>query len=228
MKTLLIDDEKPAIDILSGFVNRVPFLELSLTTTNAFEAIEWINKQAVDLLLLDIEMPDISGIELLGTLAKPPMTIFTTAYEQYALQGYELDIVDYLVKPIRFERFLKAVNKAYKHFKNTENSLTNLSNHFLLVKVDYQTVRIHFKDIIYIEGLKDYVKIFTAKEMILSRINLKGIAKKLPEDQFIRIHRSFIVSIPQITAFQKSNVTIGHKNLPIGAAYQQQVIQRLS
>jgi len=225
MRTIIIDDEKPAISILSTFIKKIPFLKLQLATTNAFEAIELLNNKQCDLLFLDIEMPDITGIDFLESIEYKPLVIFTTAYEQYALKGYELDVVDYLVKPIRFERFFKAANKACQRFKS--NSPTVPFNNFLLVKSEYKTVRIELEEILYIEGLKDYVKIYTQKEMILTRLNLKGIQAKLPREQFIRIHRSFIASLSKVSAFQKQHITIGNKVLPIGEAYRQALLDRL-
>ena len=232
MKTIILDDERPAVQILSMFVKKVPFLQLELATTNAFEALEILNNKKIDLLFLDIEMPDITGIELLKALSKPPMLIFTTAYEQYALQGYELDIVDCLVKPIRFSRFLKATNKAQKRYQYEQQSTNflqekKITDDFLFVKADYKTVKIAFDDILYIEGLKDYVKIVTKNKMLLTRLNLKGIEKKLPQTHFIRIHRSYIVAFSKITSFQKSQVTIATKNLPISDTYRDSLLKRL-
>ncbi len=228
MKTIILDDEKPAIKILSAFVEKIPFLDLLLATTNAFEAMELINKENVDLLLSDIEMPDITGIELLNSLETKPLVIFTTAYEQYALKGYELDIVDYLVKPIRFDRFLKGINKANRIFQNHSDKPTPIKEQFLFVKTDYKTIKIPFDHILYIEGLKDYVKIFTEDRMILTRLNLKGIGLKLSNDQFIRIHRSFIINLSKINSFQKSQVSIGQVFLPIGETYKNDLFDKLS
>ena len=232
MKTIILDDERPAVQILSMFVKKVPFLQLELATTNAFEALEILNNKKIDLLFLDIQMPDITGIELLDALSKPPMLVFTTAYEQYALQGYELDVVDYLIKPIRFSRFLKAANKAQKHHQY-EQQAQNLTientnkDSFLFIKADYKTIKIDFDDILYIEGLKDYVKIFTKSKMFLTRLNLKGIEQKLPSQDFIRIHRSYIVAFSKITSFQKSQLTVTTKSLPISDTYRDVLLKRL-
>ncbi len=228
MKTIIIDDEKPAINILSKFVSKIPFIQLQLATSNAFEALEILNKEKIDLLFLDIEMPDITGLELLKSLEQKPMIIFTTAYENYALQGYELDIVDYLVKPIRFERFLKGVNKAHKLFNLNLNIIEKSKADFLFLKVEYKTVKIAFEDILYIEGLKDYVKVHTKKGMILSRLNLKGIEEKLPSNLFLRIHRSFIVAILKITSYQKSIVYIDNIEIPLGNTYRENVLRILN
>ena len=214
MKTIIVDDELPAIHILSQFIQKIPFLELQLATTDAFKALDELNKQSTDLLLSDIEMPDLTGIELINSLKTKPLIIFTTAYEEFALKGYELDIVDYLMKPIRFERFLKAVNKA-QYLHNLENKNTT-ENTFLYLKVNYKTVKVAFDDILYIEGLKDYVKVYTKQKMYLTRLNLKGIASKLPTSHFIRIHRSYIVAFSKITSVQKNQIFIGKQTLPLG------------
>ena len=227
MKTIIVDDEKPAIQLLSAFVKRIPFLHLELATTNAFEALAFMNTQQVDLLLLDIEMPDITGIELVKSLEKPPFIIFTTAYENYAVKGFELDIVDYLVKPIPFDRFLKGINKVQKLVNNQGQVSTPPTENFILIKSDYQTIKILHDDILYIEGLKDYVKIFTETEMMMTRLNLKGIQEKLPAKSFVRIHRSYIASLAKISAFQKSQLTIKQQQLPIGESYREELLQKL-
>ena len=227
MNTIIIDDEKPAINVLTNFVKKVPFLNLKLATQDAFKGIELLNTQVIDLLLLDIEMPDITGIELLRSLEKKLLVIFTTAYENYALQGYELDVLDYLVKPIRFERFLKAVNKAQKLHLANKRGLTHKEEGHLLIKVEYKNIKINFSDILFIEGLKDYVKVHTKKEIHLTRLNLKNIQSKLPIDQFIRVHRSFIVPIQKITSFQKGQIFLNKTVIPVGITYQEWVIKRI-
>ncbi len=227
MKTIILDDEKPAITILTKFVSKIPFVELILATTNPFEALEVLNTQKIDLLLSDIEMPDITGLELLKSLEKKPMIIFTTAYEDYALQGYELDVVDYLVKPIRFERFLKGINKAHKLYKLNNAASTATKTSYLFLKADYKTVKIALDDILYIEGLKDYVKVYTQENMVVTRLNLKGIEEKLPLEDFLRVHRSYIVAVSKITAFQKSNISIGEIDIPFGNTYREQVMRIL-
>lgn len=228
MNTIIIDDEKPAISILTKFVNKVPFLQLKLATTNAFEGLQLLNTQAVDLLFLDIEMPDITGVELLKSLKNKPTIIFTTAYEQYALQGYELDVLDYLVKPIRFERFLKAVNKAHQLHQLTQRSSNPKKEGHLIIKVEYKTVKVNFSDIIYVEGLKDYAKIYTQNQMHLTRLNLKAMESKLPENLFLRVHRSYIVALQKITSFQKGQIFLNKTAIPIGITYQEVLLKKLS
>jgi len=228
MNTIIIDDEKPAINVLTNFVKKIPFLNLKLATRDAFKGLQSLNTQAVDLLLLDIEMPDITGIELLKALEKKPLVIFTTAYENYALQGYQLDVLDYLVKPIRFDRFLKAINKAHKIYVANKGEFIQKEQGYLLIKVEYKNVKINFSDILFIEGLKDYVKVHTKKEMYLTRLNLKSIQSKLPADQFMRVHRSYVVSLQKITSFQKGQIFLNNTVIPIGITYQEELLKKLS
>lgn len=229
MKTLIIDDEEPAIKLLSIFVKRTPYLQLELATTNFLEALETINNQSIDLIFLDIEMPDINGIDFLKSINNPPLVIFTTAYDEYAIKGYELNIVDYLLKPIRFERFLMGVNKAQTLFNsNSPSSLDRNNESYIYIKSNYKTIKINHSDILYIEGLKDYVKIYTIDEMLMTRLNIKGIEKLLPNNKFIRIHRSFIVSIKKIKSYQKHHVFIRKKEIPIGETYLETVHKLLT
>lgn len=222
---LVLDDEQPAVNILKRFIGKTPFLNLVGDTTDAFAALDILRSQSIDLLFIDIQMPDITGIELLKSLDVRPKVIFTTAYDEYAMEGYELNVVDYLLKPIRFERFMKAANKARTLHHLTQPVAPKPI--YLFVKSDYQTVKIDLADILYIEGLKDYVKIYTTQEMVMTRLNLKGIAAKLPEDQFLRVHRSFIAAIAKITAFQKSQISIKDKVIPIGETYRVKLLQLL-
>lgn len=228
MNTLIIDDEKAAISILTNFVERIPFLQLQLATRDAFKGLELLQHHNIDLLFLDIEMPDMTGIQLLKSLEKKPLVVFTTAYENYALEGYELDVLDYLVKPIRFERFLKAVNKAQKmHVLNSGGVLPVVEDGFLTITVEYRTIKIRYDDIVYIEGLKDYIKVHTTTKMYVTRLNLKSVMDKLPGELFLRVHRSFIISLKRVTSFQKGMVYLGDISIPIGVSYQERVGLRL-
>lgn len=220
----IIDDEQPAINVLSSFVEKTPFLKLVGVNTNALASYADLNTGNIDLLFLDIQMPDITGIQFLQSLEKPPLTIFTTAYDQYALHGYELDVIDYLVKPIPFPRFLKGANKALKFYKG--NSQTNDEKSFIVIKSDYKSRQILHKDILHIEGLKDYVKIYTTSGMEMTRLNLKGIERQLSSEQFLRIHRSHIIALSKVDSFQKSHVFIGDKSIPIGESYRERFLQK--
>jgi len=228
MNVVIIDDEKPAINILKAYAKKIPFLQIKLATNNPFEVLEYLSKEKADLLLTDIEMPDLSGVELVRSLEEKPMVIFTTAYEDYALDGYELDAIDYLVKPIRFERFLKAMNKANKWFHLNSKFRDPEKSACIQIKVEYKTIKVLLADILYIEGLKDYVKIYTTKTMYLTRLNLKGIENKLPADTFLRIHRSYIIALPKIESYQKHKLFIADKPLPIGNSYKEAFLKRLT
>lgn len=226
MKTVLLDDELPAIGLLKRFAQKIPFLDIQLASTDAFEVMDWLNAHSVDLLFTDIEMPDMSGLELVKAIRQPPMVVFTTAYEDFALESYELDVLDYLVKPIRFERFLQSVNKARRLYM-LENRAAAETTGVLQIKVDYKTINVPFEDILYIEGLKDYVKVFTKGKMYLTRLNVKSMEQKLPEASFLRVHRSYVVALSKVSSFQKSQLTIGENVIPIGASYQEAVSERL-
>lgn len=233
MNCIAIDDEALALELIEDNIKKVPFLHLVKTCQSAFEAIEIMNQQPVDLLFLDIQMPDINGIKFLKSVSQKPMVIFTTAYDKYAIEGYELDVIDYLLKPIPFDRFLKAVNKAYDLFYlknyspqiNPNKQFNGKSPDFIFVKADYSMVKINFDDILYIEGLKDYIKIYAGGKPVLTLTSLKSIEEKLPSDKFIRVHRSFIISLSKIKSVQKSIVKIGEKEIPLGDSFRDQFLQ---
>ena len=225
LRCLAVDDEPYALQLIADDISKVPFLELVSTCSSPLEALEFLQRESVDLLFLDIQMPGLTGTQFLRSLENPPMVIFTTAFEQYALEGFELSVTDYLMKPIPFERFLKAVNKAYQQSKLRKSSAGDASlngeGEFFFVHSEYREIKIFFKDILYVEGLKDYVKLFTTTQSppILTRLNLKAIESKLPARLFCRIHNSFIVALAKIESSQKSQVFIQKKAIPIGDKY---------
>ncbi|MBO9703446.1 MAG: response regulator transcription factor [Sporocytophaga sp.] len=225
IRCIAIDDEPLALDIIENYISKLPELQLEGRYTNPLEALEVLNKNTIDLLFLDIQMSELSGIQLLKALPNPPIVIFTTAYQKYALEGYELDVVDYLLKPIPFERFLKAVNKV-KDLLSLQKSTAdqNPLKDFIFVKSDYQMVKINLDDIIYIEGLKDYVKIFAGVKPIFAHQNMKSIESKLTND-FLRIHKSYIISLKKIEAVQKNMVKIAGIELPVGEIYKEQLFK---
>jgi len=219
-----------ALDLLEDNIKKVPFLDLVKTCRSAMEAMEILRTQSVDLLFLDIQMPDISGIQMLKSLHQKPMVIFTTAYSNYAKEGYDLDVIDYLLKPYSFERFLKAVNKVREYMdlhelaRNQTNSKEIVSSsNFLFVRADYKLVKINLDDIIYIEGLKDYVKIYTGEKLIITQMSMKSLEEKLSPRNFIRVHRSFIVAFNKIDYIQKHMLMIGKKEIPISEHYRNQL-----
>lgn len=220
-----IDDEPFALEIMADDIQKISFLNLVGTFSNPMDAWELIKQGKVDLIFLDIQMPVISGTQFLRSLPTPPMVIFTTAYQQYALEGYDLDVVDYLLKPIPFDRFLKAVNKAEELFRLRSKEQQNLpvfeEANFFFIYSEYKQIKIYFDDVLYVEGLKDYVKIYVKQQSkpILTRMNLKMMATKLSPQLFCRVHHSFIVALDKISAFQKTKLLVGEKELPIGRKF---------
>lgn len=223
MRCIAVDDESLALDLLEDNIKKVPFLTLVKRCKNAFEAHEAVMKDNIDLMFLDIQMPGISGVQFLQSIAKPPLVIFITAYEQFALQGYNLDVVDYLLKPVSFERFLKAASKAHELFTLKSNAAINPSTEYLFVNSEYNLVKVNIRDIIYIEGLKDYIKIFIANATrpIITRLSMKSIEEKLPGDRFVRVHKSFIVAIEKIISIRKGKISINNVQVPISEHYKE-------
>ncbi len=222
---IAIDDEPLALDVIGHHANKIPFLALKAKINNGFEAIDFLHKEKVDLIFLDIQMPELTGFELLRTLNNKPLVVFTTAYPNFALESYELDAVDYLVKPIPFERFLKAVNKVKQRISSPAGTIEVASHNntpdFIFVKTEYKTVKIFLDDILYIESEKDYVAFQLKQEKILSLLSIKSVEEFLPKDNFVRVHRSFIVAFNKIEAIERNNISIGKKIIPVGDNYRE-------
>ena len=235
IKCLVIDDELPARDVLQKHIADVEALELAGTCTNAVEALSFLQSNTVDLLFLDIQMPYILGTNFIRTLKNPPKVIFTTAFRKYAIEGFELDAVDYLLKPISFDRFLKSVNKILQVNLQSNTTITTATeNHpepaqpFLYLRVDRKMVKVLFNDILYIEGLRDYIRIFTTSKTIVTKHLLATLEEMLPSDAFLRIHRSYIVSISKIDSYNTDTIEIGKKVLPTGRLYKHDVSKLLN
>lgn len=227
-KCLLIDDEPPAIELLANYVGMVDQLEIVGTSHSAIKAFSLLQNQPVDLLFLDIQMPVLNGIDFLKSLQKPPAVILTTAYREYALDGYDLDIIDYLLKPIAFDRFLKAVDR----FRNRVSSasvapITPPDEQFIRLNVNKTYYKISLKDILYIESLKDYVRVHTTKEALVVKGNIGSMMKRLPADVFIRIHRSFGIAIPHVEAYNQRELKVNGQQLPIGISYREAVMKKM-
>jgi len=225
MTCLAVDDEPLALDLLEDNIKKIPFLTLVKKCSNAFEANQVMREQSIDLIFLDIQMPGITGIQFLqGLSGTQPLVIFVTAYEQYAIDGFNLDVVDYLLKPVSFERFLKAANKAYEKVTTRKGNVVAPATNtdFLFVNSEYNLVRIDFTDIAYIEGLKDYVKIFlmSAQWPVITRMSMKSLEEKLPADRFVRVHKSFIVSLSKITSIRKGRIALLKAQIPISDHYK--------
>ena len=238
LNCLIVDDEELARNLVENYINRVPHLDVIGKCAEPMEAMQMLQEKSVDLMFLDIQMPGLTGIEFLKTLSQKPLIIFTTAYKEYALDGFELDVVDYLLKPFRFERFLQAINKAGKILKKDSNETTSIASisktekednkrDYILVKSNFKVFRFFYKDIIYIESMKEYVAFHTSEGRTLSLGSLKKLEQDLPTDQFMRIHKSYIANISYIAALEGNMVHLEKKKLPIGASYKEDVLKRV-
>jgi len=223
--TIAIDDEPLALQLVTGYIGKTPGLKLLGKFDNPLDAGEFLVDNPVDLIFVDIQMPDLSGIEFTRLLDKGPKVIFTTAFEKYALEGYKLDIVDYLLKPFSYEEFLASVQKVRRliNLENKSQISVEANSEFLFLKSEYKIKRINFNDILYIEGLKDYVKVYTlhVPKPILSLSSLKLLESKLPANKFMRIHRSFIVNLEKIDTIERSRIVFGKEYIPVSDQYKE-------
>ena len=225
MNVIIVDDEPLAQEVIETYISKFPALKLIAKCNNAIEAFEALNSHTIDLMFLDIQMPQISGVDFLKTLSNPPQVIFTTAYSEYAMDGYELNVVDYLLKPISLDRFAKAVNKAIAQGQQQEENedklpTTSEAADYIFVKADKKLIKIRFDEIHYIEGLKDYVILHTPNGRIVTLQTMKSLELKLPSDIFMRVHRSFIVNLSNISVIEGNTVHINKKIIPIGKNYK--------
>jgi DNA-binding LytR/AlgR family response regulator len=224
LKTIAIDDEPLALRLVSDYISKTPFLELVGAFDNPLDAIEFLSAQSVDLIFVDIQMPDLTGIEFVRSLEGEHKVVFTTAFEKYALEGFKLNAIDYLLKPFSYEEFLKAAGKARKQTELESSTLPTIeaNNQFLFLKSEYKIRRINFNDIMYIEGLKDYIKVYIAGEdkPILSLNSIKSLEQKLPEEKFMRVHRSFIVNLDRIETIERSRIIFGKTYIPVSDQYK--------
>lgn len=230
IKCVLVDDEPLALDVLESYIKRMDGLELIARCDNAMKAFEVLRYQQVDLIFLDIQMPKLNGIDFLKTLQNPPKVIFTTAYRDYAIEAFDLDAVDYLLKPIPFGRFLKALSKAFGQIQSANQSIISneeyepyITTDTLIVKSDKKMIKINLKEIIYIESLKDYVIIHLSDKRVVTKQKISFLEQKLMDNNFVRIHRSFLVSAPKIESFTPSYIDIHNQKLPIGRSYKSEV-----
>ncbi|WP_333864512.1 LytR/AlgR family response regulator transcription factor [Sphingobacterium sp.] len=218
MIAIAIDDEPVALQVIEHHISKVPFIELKSTFTDAFMAIDYLQKQQVDLIFLDIKMPDISGIEFLRSLSIMPMVIFTTAYSEHAVLSFELDAIDYLLKPFSLARFLKACSKAHELYL-LKAKKPDYSKNYLFVKDGYEHVKVEFAHILYIEASGNYTQIHLSDKCISSRITLTELLELLPKSEFVRCHRAFIVARSKMTKFDKTQILVADRVIPIGATY---------
>ena len=225
IRCIAVDDEPLALELLEDNISKVPFLQLIAKCNNAFEAMTILEQEPVDLIFLDIQMPGLTGTQFIQSMTQKPMVILITAYDNYALEGFNLDVVDYLLKPVSLERFIKACNKARELHQLKSAALSPVSGpaqDYFFVNVDYSLLKVMFADIMWIEGLKDYVKIHlkSSSKPIITRISMKSIEEQLPSSKFIRVHKSFIVSKDHITAIRKTSLFIGPIEITVSDTYR--------
>jgi DNA-binding LytR/AlgR family response regulator len=226
VKCLVVEDEPLAAELLEDYVRQIPFLELIATAGDAIQAIDILQRQPIDLIFLDIHLPRIKGIDFIKTLDKPLNIIITSAYQEYALQGFELNVADYLLKPIQFDRFLKAVNRVREQMVSPVRVLSERP--FLFFNVSNRKVKIFLDDILYAESKKEYSKIVTREREVATKLQLGQLEEQLPKDKFLRVHRSFIVAKDRVQSFSTTVIEINNKMLPIGRMYKSQVMSALS
>ena len=235
LKCIAVDDEPLALDIIEDYVSKVPFLELVKRTENAIEALQLVQAGGIDLVFLDIQMPDLTGIQFLKIASGKSNYILTTAYSQYALESYDLNVSDYLLKPIAFDRFYKAVEKVHNQLQKAEPNpaseppqiqsfvsapAAQQVQDFIFVKTEHKIQKIQLDDILYIEGLKDYISIFTKTERVITLQNMKKMEETLPKGDFIRVHKSYIIALDKIESIERSRITIASKIIPVGDTYR--------
>lgn len=225
-KCIIVEDEPLARNVLKKYIGEHPLLELAAVCADALEAQQVLAKQPVSILFLDINLPRLSGITFLKSLSHPPLVIFTTAYPEFAVEGFELDAIDYLLKPFSFERFLKAINKALEKLERSAPGANTLPTS-IFIKADKKVFKIALDDILYVEALDDYVRLVTTQSNYLVNDTLKGLQEELPPSQFIRIHKSYIIARNKIVFLEGNFVKIGSKDIPIGASYREEIFNRL-
>jgi len=224
MKCIIVDDEPLAREGMELNIQQLPFLELLGQFGNAVAANDFLSKTKVDLMFLDIEMPGISGLDFIRSLKNQPLIILTTAYPQYALEGFELAVIDYLVKPIRMERFIKSVNKAKEFYdlkSSSNNSVESIEQDFIYIKSDRKFIRLFYKDIFYIKGMKDYVMIFTEEKRLITAMNISTISKQLPSSIFTRVSKSYMINIQYIDAVEQDLIQLAGEQIPLGRTYKE-------
>ena len=222
MLAIAVDDEPIALDIVRSHVSKVPYLNLKAEFIDAFKAIDYINKEPVDIVFLDIKMPDISGIDFVKSLNVKPLVIFTTAYSEHAVNGFDLDAVDYLLKPFSLSRFIKACNKAHELFQIRNK---NIQNNYIFLKTGYEQVKVFFDEILYLEAAGNYVSFVLKDKSVLSRMTFTEVESLLQPEKFLRIHRSFMVAISQINKIERHQVTVANLVIPVSEAYLQDLMR---
>ena len=230
IQCLLVDDEPPAREILRRYIGDIATMELAAECSNALQAFTVLQKEPIDLMFLDVRMPRMNGNDFLKSLRHPPKVILTTAYPEYAVEGYELDVVDYLLKPVPFDRFLRAVNKAFPTGAVPEEKMDvteKKKQAFVYFRIDRKMKKVMLDDILYIESMKDYIKLFTSEGTLITKQSISSVEEMLPEKEFARVHRSYIVSLNNIKSFTAEVIEIGNSNIPIGKLYRSDAMKIL-
>ena len=227
IRCMIVDDEPLALDILENYIQRVPNLQLVKRCKHALEAYDYLQRDSVDLIFLDIHMPELTGIDFIKSLSNRPLVIFTTAYSNYAMEGFNLDVLDYLLKPIAFDRFLKAVDKASLLLSSEPEGNQENSEEFLFVKSDGKMVKVRYDDVLFVEGMKDYVQIQMSDQRLIVHQTMKKMERALPPDRFLRIHKSFLVAIEKIESLDGNLLEVGKHQLSVGANYRDDLLAHI-
>ncbi len=229
LRCIVVDDEPLGRNLMVENIHLIPFLELAGTAKNAFEAMKLLESEKIDLIFLDIQMPGMTGTKFVESLTQKPMIIFVTAYEEFAVESYNLEVIDYLMKPVSVERFTKAANKAYERFNMVTKETKSTELDYMFVNVEYSLVKVNFDTITHIEGLKDYIKIFvtTATHPILTKSTLKGIEEKLPDGRFLRVQKSFIVNLNKIESIRNHRISIGKFEIPVSDSSMESLLDAI-
>jgi DNA-binding LytR/AlgR family response regulator len=228
MRCITIDDEPLSLAKIKGFVDQVPYLTLVSSFTSAVDAMAWLKENPADLVFLDIQMDNLTGIQMLEIMGPQPRVILTTAYDQYALKGYELNVCDYLLKPFSFDRFLKAVEKVYNQFQPSSPVNQNEANNFIFLKTEYRLEKVNFNDILFVESRGDYLYVIMKQTKILTLLTMKNLADMLPSGQFLRVHKSYLVSVDKIDAIEHGRIRIKDAIIPVGETYRNEVWKKLA
>jgi two-component system, LytTR family, response regulator len=228
MKCIIADDEKLARTLIEGYISKISFIDLVASCKNGLEVADYLQNESVDLLITDIQMPELLGTDLIKTLSNPPMVIFTTAYEDYAIEGFELNAIDYLLKPFAFDRFLTAVNKAHEHLQShSEKETVELKKDYLTIKADHKLYKVQYSDIKYIEGQREYVSFHVPTGRITALMSLKYLEESLPNELFVRCHKSYIINKKMVEALEGNSLAIQGKSIPIGQSYKENVVREV-
>jgi len=232
IRCLIVDDEPPAREVIRRYIDQLPMLTLVGEAPNAIAAMRLLQQQPIDLVFLDVRMPQLNGNELMKVVRNPPPVIFTTAHPEYAVEGFDLDAVDYLLKPVRFDRFVKAVNKVVQlkdyHVAEAADVEDDKKESFVYFRVDRKMVKVMLSDILYVESMKDYVKVYTTAEMLITKQSITSVEAMLPENSFARIHRSFIVSLSKVKSYTSETIEIEKAEIPIGKLYRPGIVKLLA